>query len=170
MKLHKWMFRIVNTFSGLLAGILLMNTLLVLLFGNIENKKPEKVTVLYDSSVMNEFIVKETILPVLLEEKAKGRRVSVMPINDSNIEKSLLISEFLIVLSHGWNGAVYVNDPLTEYSLDKFRNANYEITVQNPAHVSKGIKEISIDEKKISGNLLPAFEDGQTHNVTVIMG
>ena len=52
----------------------------------------------------------------------------------------------------------------------KFRNADYEITVRNPAHVSKGIKEITVDGKKISGNLLPVFEDEQTHHVTVIMG
>ncbi|GAI34101.1 unnamed protein product [marine sediment metagenome] len=52
----------------------------------------------------------------------------------------------------------------------KFRNANYNITVQNPEHVSKGIKEILVDDEKLSGNILLAFEDGKSHNVTVIMG
>ena len=51
----------------------------------------------------------------------------------------------------------------------KFRNATYKITVKNPKHVSKGIKEILVDNK-ISGNVLPVFDDGKTHNVTVIMG
>ncbi len=52
----------------------------------------------------------------------------------------------------------------------KFRNANYEITVQNPNHVSKGIKEIVVDDKKLKGNVIPVFEDGKDHFVTVIMG
>jgi cellobiose phosphorylase len=51
----------------------------------------------------------------------------------------------------------------------KFRNATYKITVKNPKHVSKGVKEILVDGK-ICGNVLPVFEDGKTHNVTVIMG
>ncbi len=52
----------------------------------------------------------------------------------------------------------------------KFRNSLYIITVKNPRHVSKGIKEILVDGAKLSGNFLPAFEDGKTHNVTVVMG
>jgi cellobiose phosphorylase len=52
----------------------------------------------------------------------------------------------------------------------KFRNAHYNITVKNPGHVSKGIKEIAVDDEKVDGNVLPVFEDGKTHNVTVIMG
>ena len=51
----------------------------------------------------------------------------------------------------------------------KFRNAHYNITVKNPGHVSKGIKEIIIDDEKVDGNILPVFADGNTHNVTVIM-
>lgn len=52
----------------------------------------------------------------------------------------------------------------------KFRNAQYNITVKNPDNVSKGIKEIYIDDEKINGNILPVFDDGKIHNVTVIMG
>ena len=52
----------------------------------------------------------------------------------------------------------------------KFRNTQYNITVQNPENVSKGIKEIHVDDEKISGNILPVFEDGKIHNVTVVMG
>ncbi len=51
----------------------------------------------------------------------------------------------------------------------KFRNATYNINVKNPKHVSKGVKEILVDEK-ICGNVLPLFEDGKIHEVTVIMG
>ncbi|MGA2059342.1 MAG: hypothetical protein ABSG67_02585 [Thermoguttaceae bacterium] len=51
----------------------------------------------------------------------------------------------------------------------KFRNAIYKITVKNPKHISKGVKEILVDGK-IGGNVLPVFEDGKTHNIMVIMG
>ncbi|MBN2180301.1 MAG: hypothetical protein JW715_00195 [Sedimentisphaerales bacterium] len=52
----------------------------------------------------------------------------------------------------------------------RFRIAVYKITVQNPSHVSKGIKEILVDGKKHDGNLLPIFGDGKTHKIQVIMG
>jgi len=52
----------------------------------------------------------------------------------------------------------------------KFRNATYKITVQNPKHVSKGVKKILIDNKEVKVNILPTLGDGKTHNVTVIMG
>jgi len=52
----------------------------------------------------------------------------------------------------------------------KFRDAVYKITVQNPKHVSRGVKEILIDGVKSGGNLLPAFEDGKIHNVQIVMG
>jgi cellobiose phosphorylase len=52
----------------------------------------------------------------------------------------------------------------------KFRNAVYQITVKNPKHVSKGVKEIVVDGEKFDGTVLPPFADGKSHDVTVIMG
>ena len=52
----------------------------------------------------------------------------------------------------------------------KFRNATYEIEVKNPAHVSTGVKSVTVDGKSIQGETLPAFHDGQVHFVEVIMG
>lgn len=51
-----------------------------------------------------------------------------------------------------------------------FRNATYRIEVQNPNGVNKGVKEVFVDGKKISGNILPLFKDGKVHKVKVIMG
>ncbi|MCB9136448.1 MAG: glycosyl transferase family 36, partial [Anaerolineales bacterium] len=51
-----------------------------------------------------------------------------------------------------------------------FRNAKYEIEVQNPAHVNKGVKALTVDGKPLEGNLIPVFQDGQTHLVQVLMG
>jgi cellobiose phosphorylase len=52
----------------------------------------------------------------------------------------------------------------------KFRNAVYQIEVQNPDKVSKGVKSVTIDGKVHEGNLLPVFSDGKTHNIKVVMG
>jgi cellobiose phosphorylase len=51
-----------------------------------------------------------------------------------------------------------------------FRGARYEITVQNPRHVSKGIQELTVDGQGITGNVLPVFDDGKTHQVAAVMG
>ena len=51
-----------------------------------------------------------------------------------------------------------------------FRNARYEITVENPHHVSKGVATVVADGKEISGNVLPVFNDGKTHTIMVVMG
>ena len=52
----------------------------------------------------------------------------------------------------------------------RFRGADYLISVSNPKHVNKGIKEIKLDGKKIIGNILPSLSDRKAHQVEVIMG
>jgi cellobiose phosphorylase len=51
-----------------------------------------------------------------------------------------------------------------------FRNARYEIEVQNPEHISKGVQSIYVDGRLIQGNYVPIFEDGSTHRVIVTLG
>ena len=51
-----------------------------------------------------------------------------------------------------------------------FRNAIYQIEVKNPQHVSKGVKWIKVDGKKIKGNIIIPHKDGKTHEVEVMMG
>jgi cellobiose phosphorylase len=51
-----------------------------------------------------------------------------------------------------------------------FRNAVYHIEVTNPEHVAKGIKSIKVDGQAFEGNLIPAFNDRQTHIIEVSMG
>ncbi|MCC8046275.1 MAG: glycosyl transferase [Clostridiales bacterium] len=51
-----------------------------------------------------------------------------------------------------------------------FRGATYDISVQNPDNVQKGIAKLIVDGKEISGNVIP-FEEGKTHyEVTAVMG
>lgn len=52
----------------------------------------------------------------------------------------------------------------------KFRNAVYEIEVENPAHVSSGVKSVQVDGQKLENNLIPVFGDGHTHSVKILLG
>jgi len=52
----------------------------------------------------------------------------------------------------------------------KFRGDTYFIEVENPVHVSKGIKELIVDGKEISGNIVSIYGDGGKHTIKVIMG
>jgi len=52
----------------------------------------------------------------------------------------------------------------------KFRNATYKIEVKNPQRINRGINSITIDGKSLEGELIPVFNDGQVHDVQVIMG
>jgi len=52
----------------------------------------------------------------------------------------------------------------------KYRGETYEISVENPQGVSKGVREIVVDGKTIRDNLIPVFGDGGVHQVRVIMG
>lgn len=50
-----------------------------------------------------------------------------------------------------------------------FRGAVYQIEVNNPDHICKGVRSVKVDGKEIAGNILPIFGDGKTHRVEVIM-
>jgi cellobiose phosphorylase len=52
----------------------------------------------------------------------------------------------------------------------RFRNAVYLINVKNPHHVHSGVQAISVDGRPLAGPVVPAFGDGQTHTVEVVMG
>lgn len=51
----------------------------------------------------------------------------------------------------------------------KFRGATYNIKVNNPSKVSKGVKELKVDGSKIKGNLIPIMPAGD-YFVEVVMG
>ncbi len=50
-----------------------------------------------------------------------------------------------------------------------YRGCVYNITIYNPDHVEKGNLEITVDGKKIEGNIVPAFSDGGQHKVDVVI-
>ena len=55
-------------------------------------------------------------------------------------------------------------------AVKKFRGAVYHIKVRNPSHVCKGVRAVMVDGSEIEGNVVPVFDDGQQHNVVVVMG
>ena len=50
----------------------------------------------------------------------------------------------------------------------KWRGVTYHITVTNPEHVSKGVKEIFADGEP--AEKIPVFAPGTEHEIKVIMG
>ena len=52
----------------------------------------------------------------------------------------------------------------------KFREGTYNIKVQNPEHVEKGIKSITVDGKAIDGCVIPYVKGKETYDVVVTMG
>ncbi|WP_226021224.1 GH36-type glycosyl hydrolase domain-containing protein [Halomicrobium salinisoli] len=52
----------------------------------------------------------------------------------------------------------------------EFRDATYDITVENPDGVESGVAEVTVDGEVVSGTVLPEFDDGETHEVRVVMG
>jgi len=51
-----------------------------------------------------------------------------------------------------------------------FRGATYDIEVRNPRHVSKGIRQVSVDGKIIAGRSIPIADPGTQHRVIVELG
>jgi len=50
-----------------------------------------------------------------------------------------------------------------------FRGTKYHIQISNPEHISKAKATISVDGKKIAGQILPLFSDDKVHKVEVIL-
>ncbi len=51
-----------------------------------------------------------------------------------------------------------------------FRGAVYQIEVRNPQHVNRGVARLEVDGQPLAGQVVPAFGDGQTHHVLVVLG
>jgi cellobiose phosphorylase len=51
-----------------------------------------------------------------------------------------------------------------------FRNAVYQMTVENPEHVSKGVRSLTVDGIEQPANLITPPRDGGVHEVRVRMG
>ena len=67
-------------------------------------------------------------------------------------------------------------DPCIPHEMDGFtlrrvwRGATYEIVVENPDHLEKGVKAMTVDGKPVSSNILSPVPAGSTVQVKVVMG
>jgi cyclic beta-1,2-glucan synthetase len=52
----------------------------------------------------------------------------------------------------------------------RFGTTYYKISVENPDSVNRGIKQTKLDGNPLSGGLIPLVNDGQPHEVHVVMG
>ncbi len=52
----------------------------------------------------------------------------------------------------------------------RFRGATYDITVDNPDGVEKGVRAVTLDGRPVEGNLLPVQPSGSRVSVQVLMG
>jgi cyclic beta-1,2-glucan synthetase len=52
----------------------------------------------------------------------------------------------------------------------RFGTTHYRISVENPHNVNRGIQEVKLDGKPMPGSLIPLTEDGQLHEVHILMG
>ena len=84
------------------------------------------------------------------------------------------ISQFILGIIPDYDG-LKVDPSIPEawngYKLTrKFRGNTYNITIKNPEHISKGVKSVVVDGVKLSGNVLPVFDEGTVHEVEVVLG
>ena len=84
------------------------------------------------------------------------------------------ISQFILGIQPGYNGLVInpcIPKSWKEFTLQrKFRGAEYSITVKNPKGVCHGVQSMTVDGKKVEGNLIPLQEKGTKHSVEVVLG
>ncbi len=52
----------------------------------------------------------------------------------------------------------------------QFRGTTYQITVENPYHVCRGVSGVWLDDQPIKKVLLPDLRDGHVHQVRVVLG
>ncbi len=82
------------------------------------------------------------------------------------------ITQYILGIKPAYNGLEI--DPCIcsqwkEYTVRRrFRGGIYEITVQNPDAVCKGVRELLLDGQPVAGNLIP-FTPGE-HKVVVVLG
>jgi len=80
------------------------------------------------------------------------------------------------ILGFQKNGNTIIMDPCIprkwqDYAIQyKFIDTVYDIRVENPQGLSKGVKDITLDGEVSAGNRIPLVNDGKRHEVLVTMG
>jgi cellobiose phosphorylase len=52
----------------------------------------------------------------------------------------------------------------------RYRSATYQIKVDNPSHVERGVQSVQLDGKTLEKQVIEVLDDGKQHVVEVTMG
>jgi cyclic beta-1,2-glucan synthetase len=52
----------------------------------------------------------------------------------------------------------------------RFGQTEYQIRVENPAGVSRGVKQVKVDGAALQAKAIPLRDDGQSHEVEILLG
>ena len=84
------------------------------------------------------------------------------------------ISQYILGICPDWNGLRInpcIPSDCSGYDIHRhYRNADYDIHIQNPHHVEKGVVSLLVDGTPIDGCVVPFTKDKQHYDVTVVMG
>ena len=86
----------------------------------------------------------------------------------------LATSEYILGIRPAYQGLIV--DPCIPSSWKKlevrrvFRGAEYQIKIKNPKGISKGVKQLLVNGRKIPGNLIPSFPKGSQNKIEVTIG
>ena len=141
--IRKWRigFTVINTAIGVLAGLLLINTILALTVVTSGNSRPARVTFLYDAGSMSRFTVQEFATPLILESGIDKTELAILPLSEESFTESVKRAACLIVLSHGEAGKVYSTNPLKAYEYSLFegmQKGNLKLVYLSGCYVGAG--------------------------------
>lgn len=84
------------------------------------------------------------------------------------------ITQFILGIRPGYDG-LEINPCIPKqwdgYEVNrKFRGADYRIVVNNPSHINRGVNSISLNGKRIDGNVVPMQPAGSDNLIEVTLG
>ena len=84
------------------------------------------------------------------------------------------LSQYILGIRPDFNGLII--DPCIPHSwqkysvVRKFRNNTFNITINNPKKVCRGVKTLTLDGVLLKSNIIPVQSDGKIHTVEVELG
>lgn len=84
------------------------------------------------------------------------------------------ITQFIIGIQPDYDGLII--DPCIPENwnnldiIRRFRNKTFRIHIHNPNKVSCGVKELTLNGKKITGNIIPVTVSKKENEVDVVLG
>ena len=84
------------------------------------------------------------------------------------------ITQFILGIKPHYDGLLVdpcIPDSWNRYEVSReFRGARYDITVENPAHVCRGVRTLKLNGEYVSDNRIPLCPEGSVNKVEIVMG